>query len=135
MKVSPLFVLVWTWFLLQSNVLVLKKHNLNVPVHVFIFFRLSWITMVKDNFVQTFVESRLTALHNTSAPSVTNYKQKIISFVVAAVLISMLPILHIGTPNSQKLLFYYNVSGICTCIFYLHVHCIKYHILPIVNIW
>lgn len=52
--------------------------------------------MVKDNFVQTFLESRLTALHNTSAPSVTNYKQKIIAFIVATVLISLLPILHIG---------------------------------------
>lgn len=52
--------------------------------------------MVKDNFVQAFLETRLTALHNSSAPSVTNYKQKVISFIIAALLISILPILHIG---------------------------------------
>ncbi|XP_061165034.1 uncharacterized protein LOC133173988 [Saccostrea echinata] len=57
--------------------------------------------MVKDNFVQTFLESRLTTLHNTSAPSVTNYKLKVISFVVAAFLISLLPILHIGVFYAQ----------------------------------
>lgn len=59
--------------------------------------------MVKDNFVQTFLESRLTALHNTSAPSVTNYKQKIIAFIVATVLISLLPILHIGKTKKKKM--------------------------------
>lgn len=63
--------------------------------------------MVKDNFVQTFLESRLTALHNTSASSVTNYKQKIIAFIVATILISLLPILHIGKTKKKMNLNYF----------------------------
>ena len=49
-----------------------------------------------SNFMQSYVEDRLTTLHNTSEQSVKSYKQKTITFLIACVVIISLPYLHLG---------------------------------------
>ena len=53
-------------------------------------------TKTGSNFMENFVEQRLTTLHNTSEQSVKNYRQKTIAFLVALVVIVTLPYIHLG---------------------------------------
>lgn len=48
------------------------------------------------NMMQSYMERRLTDLHYKSGPSVQNYKDKVIAFVIGTVIIALLPYLHIG---------------------------------------
>ena len=55
---------------------------------------------VGSNMIQSYMESRLQGLHDTSSSSVTNYKDKVLSFIVGALTIILLPYLHLGTYDS-----------------------------------
>ena len=48
------------------------------------------------NFMENYVEKRLTTIHNTSEQSVKNYKQKVITFFVGLFIIVTLPYIHLG---------------------------------------
>ena len=55
---------------------------------------------VGSNMIQSYMERRLQGLHDTSSPSVSNYKDKILSFLVGALTIILLPYLHLGKPST-----------------------------------
>ncbi|KAK3575856.1 hypothetical protein CHS0354_034452 [Potamilus streckersoni] len=48
------------------------------------------------NMIQSYMERQLTSLHHASVPSVTNYKDKVIAFLTGALVIILLPYIHIG---------------------------------------
>ncbi|XP_052104605.1 uncharacterized protein LOC127737749 [Mytilus californianus] len=49
-----------------------------------------------SNFMENYVEQRLTTIHNTSEQSVKNYRQKVITFFVGLFIIITLPYIHLG---------------------------------------
>lgn len=51
---------------------------------------------IGSNMIQSYMERQLNTLHSSSAPSVTNYRDKVISFFVGALTIILLPYFHIG---------------------------------------
>lgn len=51
---------------------------------------------IGSNMIQSYMERQLNTLHSSSAPSVTNYKDKVFSFFVGALTIILLPYFHIG---------------------------------------
>lgn len=51
---------------------------------------------VGSNMIQSYMESRLQGLHDTSSASVSNYKDKVLSFIVGALTIILLPYVHLG---------------------------------------
>lgn len=74
---------------------------------------------VGSNMIQSYMESRLQGLHDTSSASVSNYKDKVLSFIVGALTIILLPYVHLGlfhmvlwTPNKPKV---NRRNCTCTC--------------------
>ena len=57
---------------------------------------------VGSNMMQSYVENRLQGLHDTSRASVSNYKDKVISFFVGALTIILLPYIHLGKSSPDK---------------------------------
>ena len=51
---------------------------------------------VGSNMIQSYMESQLQGLHDTSKASVTNYKDKVLSFIAGALTIILLPYIHLG---------------------------------------
>lgn len=51
---------------------------------------------IGSNMIQNYMERQLLNLHDTSAPSVTNYKDKVFAFLAGALTLIILPYLHIG---------------------------------------
>lgn len=49
-----------------------------------------------SNMMQNYMEKQMHSLHDTSAPSLTNYRDKLISFLVGIITITVLPYIHIG---------------------------------------
>jgi hypothetical protein len=60
-----------------------------------------------SNYMESYVEDRLTSFHNTSEQSVKNYRQKTIAFLIACVVIISLPYLHLGMYIKFVLVFIY----------------------------
>ncbi|XP_052784355.1 uncharacterized protein LOC128220129 isoform X2 [Mya arenaria] len=51
---------------------------------------------IGSNMMQSYVERQLGSIHGASAPAMSNYKEKIVSFLLGAVAITLLPYFHIG---------------------------------------
>ncbi|KAH3852219.1 hypothetical protein DPMN_094720 [Dreissena polymorpha] len=51
---------------------------------------------IGGNMMQSYMERQLGSLHDSSAPSVTSYKDNVFSFIIGTFVISILPYLHIG---------------------------------------
>jgi hypothetical protein len=58
-----------------------------------------------SNYMESYVEDRLTSFHNTSEQSVKNYRQKTIAFLIACVVYDKWVVFRIysGFPPSIKL--------------------------------
>ena len=64
---------------------------------------------VGSNMMQSYMESRLQGLHDTSSASVSNYKDKVVSFFIGAFTIILLPYIHLGKLYTLDL-FYISVT-------------------------
>ncbi|KAL4220273.1 hypothetical protein ACF0H5_020680 [Mactra antiquata] len=70
-----------------------------------------------SNVIQSYMGRQLSSLHDSSAPSMSNYKDKVIAFLVGTLTIVILPYLHIGVyhlmiwvPDKPKI-----PKNNCTC--------------------
>ncbi|XP_060606236.1 uncharacterized protein LOC132758573 [Ruditapes philippinarum] len=51
---------------------------------------------IGSNMIQNYMEKQMSTLHSSSSQSVTNYKDKVISFLMGALVLVLLPYFHIG---------------------------------------
>jgi hypothetical protein len=51
---------------------------------------------IGSNMIQNYMEKQMNTLHSSSSQSVTNYKDKVISFLMGALVLVLLPYFHIG---------------------------------------